>query len=168
MALLFFHGAGGYDDDLPLASGIAAALGTELIYPALPTDDWGYEDWAAPIRRRVDAVAPDDLVVAHSFGASVLLRVLAERPRTHPARAVLLAMPEWSEAGWDVADYAFRGPEPATTLSLHHCRDDDVVPFEHIARNAALLPSATRHEHAVGGHQFDGLAAVIAVDVAPA
>ncbi len=166
MALLFLHGAGGYDDDLPLAAEIAGALAVDLSFPRLPDDAWGLEDWTAPVRRSLDAADADDLVAAHSFGASVLLHVLAEAGRAWPPRAVLLAMPEWGDdGGWEVADYAFTGPEPPAALSLHHCRDDEVVPFAHLARNAALLPSATRHAHAVGGHQFDGLAAAIAADL---
>ncbi|RLK52144.1 hypothetical protein [Microbacterium telephonicum] len=62
MAPLFFHGAGGYDDDLPLATGIARALGMPLEYPRLPTEDWGLEDWARPVREGLDAASADDLV----------------------------------------------------------------------------------------------------------
>lgn len=166
MGLLFLHGAGGYDDDLPLATAVAAALRVGLAYPRLPTEAWAFEDWAAPVRENLDAADPDDLVAAHSFGASILLRVLTEPGRARSSRVVLLAMPEWSAGGWDVADYAFTGDEPAQELSLHHCRDDAVVPFAHLARNAALLPAAARHAHPAGGHQFDGLAEVIAADLA--
>lgn len=42
-------------------------------------------------------------------------------------------------------------------ISLHHCRDDEVVPFEHLALNAARLPSATVVEHQRGGHQFEDI-----------
>lgn len=165
MALLFLHGAGGYDDDRPIADALGAALGSPVGFPLLPDADMTLGGWAAPVRRAVDALESEDVVVAHSFGASILLRVLAETPRRLPRRAVLLAMPDWSAEGWAVEDYAFSGPEPAQALSLHHCRDDEIVPFSHLALNAARLPSATVHPHEAGGHRFDGLTEAIAADL---
>ncbi len=159
--LLFLHGAGGYDEDRPLADALGAALGADVDLPPLPDADMSFEAWAAPVRRSLAAHDAGDLVIAHSFGASILLRVLADGGPL-PNRAALLAMPDWGRQGWDVTAYAFDGPEPPVTLSLHHCRDDDVVPFAHLARNAALLPSAQVYPYDVGGHQFDGLAATIA------
>lgn len=162
--LLFVHGAGGYLDDRPLADGIGELLGLETDMPEFSGEDMSFEGWATPLRRRLDALGPDDRVVAHSFGASILVRVLAEEPR--PLRtAVVLAMPDWSPRGWDVPDYALGDAEPETVLSLHHCRDDDVVPFDHLALNAAALPSARVTVHATGGHQFLGLENGIADDI---
>jgi predicted alpha/beta hydrolase family esterase len=162
--MLFVHGAGGYLDDKPLADGISSVLGLERDMPEFADDDMSFEGWATPLRRKLDELGPDDRVVAHSFGATVLVRVLAEKPRRLRS-AVLLAMPDWSPRGWDVPGYALGSTEPETVLSLHHCRDDDVVPFEHLARNAALLPSARTTVHATGGHQFLGAEADIAADI---
>lgn len=159
--LLFLHGAGGFDDDRVLAKEIAEALGADLVMPRLPDSDMSFQAWAAPIRSALADLGPSDALVAHSFGASILLQVLAEQDWGVPA-ATVLGMPDWSRAGWDVADYAYAGPEPTNALSLHHCRDDEVVPFDHLALHAARLPSAQVHEHPVGGHQFEGLARVIA------
>ena len=116
----------------------------------------GYDDQAPVIRSAVDAAGPDDLVVAHSFGATILLRVLGERPREVPARVALLATPDWSPAGWDVEEYLVTGPPPRQAVSLHHCRDDEVVEFEHLALAAALMPDAPVHAYDTGGHQFHG------------
>lgn len=160
--LLFLHGAGGYAEDHPLAEALGSALGVRVDMPQLPDDDMSFETWAATVRSHVRTLNPDDLLVAHSFGASILLKVLAEGVR-HP-RASLLAMPDWGPEGWDVSEYAFYGPEPATQIVLHHCRDDEIVPFPHLARHAARLPSARIREHATGGHQFDGLMDAIAAD----
>lgn len=95
----------------------------------------------------------------------MLLHVLAERARDVPGSVTLLAMPDWSPAGWDVADYAFTGPEPGQAISLHHCRDDEVVEFSHLALNARRLPHAVLHAHGSGGHQFVALGAEIAHDM---
>lgn len=165
MALLFLHGAGGYAEDRPLADAIAAELGESVDYPRFSAEDMAYTRQADSMRAALDAVGPNDLVAAHSFGASVLLRVLAEHARPVPRRVVLLAMPDWSADGWDVAEYEFTGPPPLQQVSLHHCRDDAVVEFAHLALAAALLPDAAVHAHDAGGHQFDGLAPVIARDL---
>ena len=164
MRLLFLHGAGAQVEDRGLADALCGALGAEVSMPLLPEEDMSYAAWGAAVRRALAATDRDDLLVAHSFGASVLLRVLGEGAAA-PARAVLLAMPDWTAAGWDVADYAFDGPEPGTALSLHHCVDDEVVPHTHLALHAERLPSARVTLHERGGHQFDGLADVIAADL---
>ncbi|MEP9395556.1 MULTISPECIES: alpha/beta fold hydrolase [Gordonia] len=157
--LLFIHGAGGGDDDRSLADGLASLLDADLTYPLLPDEDMSPAAWASPIRTHLHRLGPDDVLVAHSFGASVLLQVLAETATSVPVRrATLLAMPNFEPVGWDVPEYAFDGPEPDVELALHHCADDEVVEFGHLTLNAARLPSATVHRHTTGGHQFDGLA----------
>jgi len=144
-----------------MAEGLGAALGVSVEYPRLSEENMSVEAWSKPMGCLVAALGPQDLVVAHSFAASILLHVLGAGDIA-PTRAILLAMPNWGPSGWQVADYDYDGPEPATALALHHCRDDQVVPFEHLALNAAVLPSASVHEHSQGGHQFDALLATIA------
>lgn len=162
--LLFVHGAGGYVDDTELAQGLAKALRLDLVMPELSDSDMGYEAWAVPVRKLLDDAGPADRVVAHSFGATIVVRVLAETMRAHPERATLLAMPDWSPQGWDVAQYALTG-EPRTDLTLLHCRDDEVVPVSHLAMNSKALPSATVIELPTGGHQFDGVTETIVADI---
>lgn len=165
MRLLFVHGAGGQVEDRALADALGAAVAAEVDMPLLPDDDMSYEGWAVPVRQALARAGRGDLVVGHSFGASVLLRVLGEEGTVLPSRAVLLAMPDWTPDGWDVADYAFLAPEPAVPLSLHHCRDDEIVPHVHLELHARRLPSAATHLHGRGGHQFEGLSGVIARDL---
>lgn len=160
--LLYFHGAGGYVDDRPIAEGLAYRLGCDVQMPRIPDEDMSFEAWARIVREYLDTMKSGDSVVAHSFGASILLRVLAEKRQALPSHAVLLAMPDWTSKGWDVEDYAFTGPEPEVTLALHHCRDDEVVPFDHLKLHAIRLPSASVHEHPSGGHQFVGVLDTIA------
>lgn len=154
MRLLFLHGAGGFVDDRSMADGLGALLDADVDMPRLPDEDMSYAAWAAPVRERLTALGGDGAVVAHSFGASILLRLLVEEA---PVSAVLLAMPDWGPDGWDVPEYLADGPEPTTALSLHHCRDDTVVPVAHLATHAARLPSARVYRHDAGGHQFDGI-----------
>lgn len=165
MAILFIHGAGGFTEDRAIADAMGSALGLAVDMPEFSDTNMSFEAWADPVRRLVGQLSSEDIVVAHSFGASILLRVLAEGIPFRPERAFLLAMPDWSPEGWDVEEYAFFGPEPDTSLSLHHCRDDEVVPFEHLALSRRVLPSARFVEHPTGGHQFVGAISAIASDI---
>ena len=153
MTLVFLHGAGGYVEDRPLAEGLAAESATDLRYPELSDQDMSVAAWSAQIAEALGDLGADDRVVAHSFGASVLLLMLADGLEL-PGEVRMLAMPNWGPDGWDVAEYAFGGSEPSTPLVLQHCRDDEVVPFDHLALNAALLPSARVVVRDRGGHQF--------------
>ncbi|MGB5935368.1 MAG: alpha/beta hydrolase [Ornithinimicrobium sp.] len=167
MRLLFIHGAGGYLEDQDLADNLGSSIGATVLMPPLPDENMSFQAWADPVRGALGAMDESDRVIAHSFGASVLLRVLTEGGRV-PKRAVMLAMPDWSPEGWGVAEYAFDGPDPQLALSLHHCRDDEVVPFAHLATNSSRLPSAQVWPHESGGHQFYGLIAELAQDLARA
>ncbi|MET9201293.1 alpha/beta hydrolase [Gordonia sp. ABSL49_1] len=151
--LLFIHGAGGDLDDRPLAEEFAETLGMTLDYPVIPPDDMSR---AAVIRPAVASLSASDVVIAHSFGASMLMQVLSDDPGIAVHAAVLLAMPDWSSDGWDIAEYDLRDRQPTVPLALHHCRDDEAVPVGHLKLNATRLPQARLYEHAVGGHQFDG------------
>ena len=161
--LFFIHGAGGYADDGPLAEALAAALDATLDMPRISDDDMSIEAWARPIRERLEGLDADDHVVAHSFGATALMYVFADADVASRS-AVLLAMPNWGPDGWDIPQYVFPGTG-SLLPSFHHCVDDDVVPVEHLDLNAASLPSAPLHRHPVGGHQFDGLADVVAAEL---
>lgn len=153
MQVLFLHGAGGYAEDRDLAERLAGGLGAVLEMPECPDEDMAHETWAGIARPAVAALGPDDLVVGHSFGGSILLSVLAEAT---PAvrRGLVLAAPDWGPEGWDVAEHLPAGPPQGVRLSLHHCIDDEVVPVPHLQAVSALVPDAFTHEHPVGGHQF--------------
>lgn len=160
MRLLFIHGADGYDEDRTLASAIADELDAELALPRLPDDDMSVAAWSTPIRVALDDLGPGDALVGHSFGGSILLHVLREPGRLRPA--VLLGLPDWGPNGWAVPEYALPAALQGDGLRLHHCADDAVVPIAHLDAVHVTLPGSTATTHTSGGHQFDGLAALIA------
>lgn len=162
--LLFIHGAGGFVEDRVLADELGEALGSAVEMPEFSDEDMSFDGWAVPVRALLAESGIDDILVAHSFGASILVRVLAESSQS-VTRATLLAMPDWTADGWDVPDYAFLGAEPPVALSFHHCRDDEVVPFDHLALNALQFPTARVREYPSGGHQFDSVVGEIASDI---
>jgi pimeloyl-ACP methyl ester carboxylesterase len=72
--------------------------------------------------------------------------------------------------GWQVEedtlreDFASKLPE-GLPVFLYHSRDDEVVPFEHLALYAEKLPQATIHEFDDRGHQFDDDLSEVARDI---
>lgn len=160
MELLFVHGADGFEADLVVAHELSGHVGAPVTVPRMP-DDKSVEAWAQPLRTHLARLGPDDVVVGHSFGGTILEWVLAEGGWS-PRRAVFMAIPDWTPEGWDVAEYACAGPPPGMEVTLHHCRDDEVVPVEHLRLNASRMPGAATVEHSAGGHQFDGALAAVA------
>jgi uncharacterized protein len=78
--VLFIHGGGegAYEADAKLAASLQKALGTkyDVRYPEMP--DPTYKAWKARISKEYAALSGDIIFVGHSFGASVLLKVLSE------------------------------------------------------------------------------------------
>ena len=120
-------------------------------------DDPRYAPWARRIAKLI-AAATAPVVVGHSFGASVLLKYLAEAT-SRPAIVglFLIATPYW---GPDFPEFA---PPPdfglrladLSPLYLYHSRDDTEVPFEHLERYTQALPQATVRAFDGRGHEFD-------------
>lgn len=176
MEILFVHGAGGWMDDQPLADELRTRLGVEVTAPHFPDDDMSAAAWRRELGRQVDSRGPDLVIVGHSFGASMALLHLADSPpqtlpETPPNTPLLglalLAMPFWGSEGWQ-AEYALpANTEPPADLPiwLHHCRDDQVVPFSHLDRHAARLPHALIRRHDSGGHQLEGRIGAVADDL---
>lgn len=164
MQMVFAHGADGYEEDGPMARELATMLGARLVFPSLVEEDTTLDAGTGPVREALESAGDGCIAIGHSFGASILLHAVAAS-RVMPRAILLLAMPDWGADGWDVD--AYLPPSAANDLrlpvTLHHCRDDDVVPFSHLAANAHALPRAAARSHPHGGHAFSGaLPAVLA------
>ena len=169
MEILFVHGAGGYQDDLPLAEELRTRLNLPVTAPSFPDEDMSTAAWRREIERHWTALGPDPVLVGHSFGASMALLHLTDGfSGTAPLGLALLAMPFWGSEGWQ-AEYALPADAELPAgfpVWLHHCSDDEVVPFDHLDRHAARLPDAVVRRHKTGGHQFEGRIGAVADDVA--
>lgn len=175
--VLFIHGAGegAFEEDRLLVASLQDALGLayEVHYPNMPEQDSAtYADWKAPIERKLAVLDGEIVLVGHSVGASVLLKYLSEQQLDKPISSLfLLATPYWGADEfwkWDEA----RLPEDVAPklasiarIYLYHSRDDEVVPFSHLALYAAKLPQATTRELDQRGHQFGNDLAVVAEEI---
>src|SRR5688572_16157827 len=100
--VLFIQGGGdgGYDADAKLVESLQTALGEDyqIIYPQMQTDD-GAPDfgWPKQIGEEFDKLGDDVILVAHSLGASFLLKYLSENKISKKAAGVfLISTPFWS------------------------------------------------------------------------
>jgi predicted alpha/beta hydrolase family esterase len=178
--VLFIQGAGhgAYDEDQQLAESLQKSLGQrfEVQYPKMPNeDDAHYDAWRQLIEQELASVPGPAVVAGHSVGASVLMKWLSERQDERPiAGAFLMACPYWGGDGWRYEGYEELAlqPRPAANLPadvpiyLYHCRDDEVVPFEHMALWVRDFPQAVVRVCDSGGHQFNDDLSVVARDIA--
>lgn len=72
MHTLFIHGAGGFDEDRPLA----AAFGAHASMPRMSDEDMSYESWAGTLRPALAELDDGDLVIAHSLVGCSKIRAL--------------------------------------------------------------------------------------------
>jgi predicted alpha/beta hydrolase family esterase len=173
--VLFIQGAGegAYAADQNLADNLQAQLGDAytLHYPPMPDEDSpSYGAWKDAMQRSTNELAGERIFVGHSFGASLLLKALAEGALVAPAALFLLATPYWKEQDWDVSEYEL--PENFTDnlpvdlpIFFYHNHDDEIVPFAHMTRYAKELPRATVRAFPSGGHQFNNDLSAVACDI---
>jgi uncharacterized protein len=116
-----------------------------------------HERWARRIAEGIGGTA-DLVLVGHSFGASTLLKYLAEAdPLPAFTGLFLVATPFW---GPDFPEYALPADfadrlRHAPPIHLYHSRDDSEVPFEHLERYRKALPQAIVRPLEGRGHEFD-------------
>lgn len=178
--VLFIHGAGegAYEEDALLVASLQNALGPayEVRYPKMPTDDSAtYDDWKAPIETGLATLEDTIMLVGHSVGGSVLLKVLTEGQVAKPIAGVfVMASPYWGVDAFWKWDEATLPQDAATKLSyisrifLYHSRDDEVVPFSHLTRYTALLPQAIVRVVDGRGHQLGNDMTEVAEDITSA
>ncbi|GAB4037791.1 alpha/beta hydrolase [Spirosoma gilvum] len=174
--VLFIGGGGndGYQADAKLVASLQNALGANyaIKYPMLETDqaapDFG---WLKQIGSELGKLSDDGILVAHSLGASLLLKYLSEYTIWKPIeRIFLLATPYWSgQDAWVEGlklqpDFAEHLPQ-SSRLFFYHCRDDEEIPFDHLAMYRQKLPMATFREVNQCGHQFGDNLTMIAEDI---
>lgn len=174
--VLFIQGGGddAHNADAPLARALGQALGAkyEVSFPRMAGE--GEPDmarWKQQVAGELSNLAGPVVLVGHSLGGSALLRLLSE-DKVKPAIASLhvLAVPAFDGKDWAYHDLKL--PDDAADklagiprLFLYHCRDDETVPFAHLALHAAKLPQATVRALESGGHQFGNDLQVVAADI---
>src|SRR5436190_4524507 len=173
--VLFIQGGGegAHLEDASLAVSLQEALGAEydVCYPQMTGESQpDIQTWNAQIGKELAGLDGRVILVGHSVGGAALLNYLSENVQERIAGLFLLAAPSWDEENWNFDD--LRLPRDlAAKLSriprifLYHNRDDEIVPFSHLALHSARLPHAIVRESDTGGHQFGNGLATVASDV---
>lgn len=163
--VLFIQGAGegAYAEDEVLAGSLQRALGAgyRVMYPHMPDeDDPQYGPWAAQLAAELAALDEDAIVVGHSVGGAVLLRHLSEAKIDKPLAGIFVVAAPY----WGAEEYEAHLPA-GLPLFLYHGRDDEIIPFAHLAQFAEKFPQAVVREVAGCGHQFNNDLSAVADDI---
>jgi Predicted esterase of the alpha/beta hydrolase fold len=175
-SVLFIQGGGegAHEEDDLLAASLRKALGTEyeVHYPRMPGEsNPDLQIWKAKIAKELKALDGEVILVGHSIGGAAILKCLAEENIERAiAGLFVLAAPSWDDEKWNFDD--LRLPRDLATklariprVFLYHNRDDEIVPFSHLAHQAAKLPRAVVRESDTGGHQFGNDLTNVASDI---
>lgn len=174
--VLFIQGGGegAHNEDALLAASLQEELGAEydVRYPQMAGEsDPNLQTWKGQIARETAALEGRIILVGHSLGGAGLLNYVSEENVVKPiAGLFLLATPSWDEENWNFDDLKLPR-DLAAKLSqiprifLYHNRDDEIVPFSHLALHAARLPCAVVTASDKGGHQFGNDLAKVASDI---
>ncbi len=175
--LLFIQGGGGEDDhkaDARMVTSLQENLGNDYIihYPLL-TDDESLPDFGRKnqIENEISKLNGEIILVAHSLGASLLLKYLSENNVEKIILGIfLISTPFWSgNEEWVQGlklQKEFKNNLPQNSpIFLYHCKDDEEVPFAHLKLYARSLPHATIREIPSGGHQLNNDLSILAVDI---
>jgi uncharacterized protein len=177
--VLFIQGAGkgAYEDDKELAASLRKALGKdyEVHYPEMADEDNApYEQWTQQIEKELAAMQGPIVLIGHSVGASVIMKWISEIEVKKPIVGIfLIATPFWGGDGWRYEGYeelalseglAAKLPK-GMSIFFYHCRNDEVVPFDHLALYSQILPQAVVRELDACGHQLNNDLSEVARDI---
>ena len=174
--VLFIQGAGegAYVEDEKLAVSLQEALGTEyqVLYPQMPNEE-DPEDkaWIAQIFKELTLVDDNVILVGHSAGGAVLLKYLLQEHVDQSVVGVfLISIPFWGPEDEKDGTYTLREGfathlPKGVPIFLYHSRNDEWVPFAHLARYAERIPQATIREFDGRGHQFNNDLSEVAGDI---
>jgi predicted alpha/beta hydrolase family esterase len=165
--LLFVQGGGKgtYDEwDNKLVESLRRKLGQdyEIHYPRMPNeDDPGYELWKIALEKVFGTLQDGAILVAHSVGGTILVKVLAEQLSTREFGAIfLIAAPFIGDGGWSADDMQFPHDLGAhlpqgVPIYFYHGLEDEVAPSSHIELYARAVPQARIHRLPGRDHQLN-------------
>lgn len=164
--ILFIHSAGPQgpgEGSFKLVAYLHEALGVayHVRCPAMPEpENPRYENWKETIHRELGVPGSEVILIGHSLGASVVLKYLSEESSRRSITGLfLIAAPYWGKKGWEIDEFVLREDfVPKLPLIpkifLYHSRDDEWVPFGHLARYAKKFPQATVRKIDGSEHEF--------------
>jgi len=176
--VLFIQGGGngGYEADANLVASLQTELGKDykVNYPKILPDEtvqnFG-QRWLQQIGKEISSFKGEIILTAHSLGASMLLKYLSEsKTKENIAGIFLISPPFWTgNEDWVQPlklqeNFSDKLPKDIP-MFFYQCRDDKVVPFDHLSFYKQNLPWAVFREMAHGGHQLNNDLSIVANDI---
>jgi predicted alpha/beta hydrolase family esterase len=131
-------------------------------YPQMPNEDTpSYSAWKTPLERGLRLLGDGAILVGHSVGGTILLKVLAEQASARRYGGIfLIAVPFVGEGGWSADDLQFPsnlGERLPKGVPIHffHGFDDRVAPIAHMDLYAHAIPQARIHRLHGRDHQLN-------------
>lgn len=176
--LLFIQGGGGENAhdawDSKLVENLQRELGPdyEIRYPRMPNEnDPKFTPWKAAIRKELDNLDNEALLVGHSIGATILAHSLAEEaPARAPAGIFLISMPFIGKEGWP-SDEISAKPDLGSKLParspvyIYQGGADEIVSPKHADLNAKAIPQAVVRRLPGRDHQLNNDMSEVASDI---
>lgn len=165
--LLFVQGGGeGTHDewDAKLVASLSHELGTRFAidYPRMPHEDNpSYAPWKAALVRAIGKLPDDAVLVGHSVGGTILLKLLTEDiPDRKVGAIILIAAPYVGDGGWAAQDMQFPADVAAhlpagADIHFFHGLADEIVPASHVELYARMVPHARVHRLPGRDHQLN-------------
>lgn len=176
--VLFIQGGGngGYEADAVLVASLRKTLSAayKVDYPKLLSDEtkpnFGLR-WLEQIGRAISSVRGEVILVGHSLGASMLLKYLSENKIEKDIAGIFLVAPPYWSGNEDWVQplklregFADKLPKDVP-IFFYQCKDDEVVPFNHLTFYKQNLPRAVYREISHGGHQLNNDLTLVANDI---
>jgi predicted alpha/beta hydrolase family esterase len=165
--VLFVQGGGKavHDEwDNKLVESLRQELGQacKIRYPRMPGEEEPrYAPWKKTLERVFGTLEDGAILVGHSVGGTILLKVLSQRPSSPEFGAIfLIATPFVGDGGWSVDDLQFpprlgaRLPK-CVPIHFYHGLGDKVVPPSHLNLYARAVPQARVHRLRGRDHQLN-------------
>ena len=173
--ILFIQGGGddGYEVDKDLVASLQTALKKDypINYREIKCDvsvpDFG---WLKQISKHIIEIEGTIILVGHSFGASMILKLLSEHSFDKIEAVFLIATPFWNgDEDWQTGlllkdNFADKLPEDVPFF-LYHCEDDEEIRFSHLILYQQKLARATFRKIKTGGHQLNNDLTLVASDI---
>lgn len=165
--ILFIHSAGPQGEQEG-SSGLLQYLKQQLdaefqiIAPKMPKpEEPHYSPWKQVLKKEIESLSDDAIVVTHSLGGSVLFKFLSEQaPRKSFAKIIAIAAPYWEiNSQWAIEEFLLEENfgsriDPLPEVVLFHSAGDPIVPFSHSQKYSEKLSNATLRKLAGNDHLF--------------
>lgn len=151
--VLFIQGAGEETiaAEEPIVNMLHKNLGQDfhIRHPRMP--DAGnpkYLSWKENIKQEIASAASSVILLGHSLGGSILLKLFSEEPVPENVLGMILfGVPFWGTEDWkfeefEIDERSFKQLRTVRNIYLYHSRDDEEIPFSHLERYRRALPGA--------------------------